>query len=214
LGESLGRSNRTRQAPQRSHLPANRELICALRAEAPKPFGVRRPVSYESETALVEAYAELARDEPDLFAKVVPRRRLHVTLFPLRELGAQLSRGIVAGYQFGREQAQIENNIKQGHAKRLEVNLGSVAIIKNRYIAATIENDPLETEHLSVRHMMGRVGVKGALRELPPLHISLGDIGPRLSKYEKGEITERLQTVLPMKEPVVLEPPEFYAPRA
>lgn len=206
----MGRRNHITYAPQRSRLVANRELRMALKAPKPKPFGVRRQLDYDSQLPLLERFGELSRDG-EIPETVFPRLSLHTTLLPLKELDGQLTRGLVVGYEFGRGMAHAENNIKEEHARQLAVDLGGAAIIKNKFITLLIESEQLETEHEKVRVTMARLGLKGALKYSVPLHITLGDATETLSRFEKKHVVEVLNEAMPMGEPVILDPIEFYS---
>lgn len=199
--------------PQRTRFASNRELRMAVKAPRPKPFGVRMPLAYESEVILSEAFHTLQADG-EIPEKVTPRTNLHVTLYPLRKLDAQLRRGLVIGYEFGKASAKIENNLKENCPKQLIVGIGQAAIIRDRYLAFRVESPELEGHYSSVRKALGALGVKGTMRDIEPLHISVGDIEMRLSKYEKHRSTEVLNEFVAnnpeMLDHITLDPVEFY----
>lgn len=227
----MGRKNHRGHAPQRSRLVANREQIRAINGERPRPFGVRRQLTYETYKPLIDGFVELLDDAED-FATVVPRsRELHVTLMPMRELSSQLRRGLVLGYEFGRQTAAIENDLKKDPNKQLFVGLGRAAVIKNRYITVLIDNPTLEAEHKVVRTTLAEAGLKGALKHSEPLHVTLGELAgrERLSHLKKSQLEGQVDEMLdflktgeqkrddsPMRDPfdgnfgVMLNPLEFY----
>lgn len=211
----MGRRHHSGQVPQRSRLVANRELNRALNAPRPKPFGIRRTLDFASQITLLETFKEV-QDDGAVSERIERRRSLHVTEMPLRRLDSQLSRGLVIGYEFGRASAAIEHDLQDDFSKHIEARIGKVAFFKRHSLGVHIESEELEAEYLAVRTVMGRLGLKGALRDPVPLHVSLGDElpGDQLNKYEKRDAIQVLEEMLPVGETVTLNPLEFYPVRA
>lgn len=205
----MGRKNYLLHPRQRSRLPANQELIKALRSDTAKPFGIRRSLTFDSSRPLVETMVELQSDGeiPDT---INVRNQLHVTLMPLHKLGAQLTRGIVIGYEFGRRSAATKIDLESEGAIPLPAVVGSPIHIKNRHVGLKVESELLEREHDHVLVMMGRLGLRGAFKENPPLHISLGDLQQPLTRFERHRVTQMLTEVMPLGDEIMLEPLEFY----
>lgn len=208
----MGRKNRSQQILQRArnNLPADRELRMALKSSPPGSFGVRRRLSYDSARPLLDTFYELqgSNDIPD---NIIARNALHVTLLPRRKLDSQLKRGIVIGYEFGRRASALENDLKDWSSPQQEVQLGDVLFYnKRKYVGIQVESEVLQREHREVLMRLGNLGLKGALKDIPSLHISLGDVIGNLTRFEREHTQEVLQTALPLDQSVLLDPIEFY----
>lgn len=207
----MGRRHHSGHAPQRSRLVANRELNRALQAPSPRPFGIRRELDYTSQAILLEKFTE-AQDDGAVSESILRRHSLHVTEVPLRKLKAQLSRGLVIRCEFGMAAAALESELQESFSGKVEAKIGQVAFFKRHALGVHLESEKLEAEYHTVRAAMGRLGLKGAMREPVPLHISLGDElrTNQISKREKHDAIEALEIMLPVGETVTLNPLEFY----
>ncbi|MBA3758423.1 hypothetical protein H0X10_02215 [Candidatus Saccharibacteria bacterium] len=167
----------------------------AAKGEAPEPFGIRRRLTHESETPILETFRRLVQDGeiPDT---VIPRPSLHVTEMPKTKLGAQLNRGIVLGYEFDRKAASIRHEIKEDFPYQLEVRLGAAAIFKHRNLGYKVESEDLELEYYGVRQKMGRIGIKGAMRDVEPLHVTCGDVKGHLTRHELFRTLDVMNSLL------------------
>jgi hypothetical protein len=209
-------------APQRSRHASNRELRMAAKSEAPETFGIRRCLTRESQVPILQIFRRLILDGeiPDT---VVPRPSLHVTEMPKTKLDVQLRRGIVVGYEFGRKAAGIKHEIEEDFPRHLPIQLSDAAIFKHRNIGFRVESEALEIEYYGVREMMGRIGVKGTMRDVEPLHVTCGETKSHLSKRELFRtldvMTDLLADVdditlssdnLAITRDATLEPVEFY----
>lgn len=208
----MGRKNHSQQIPQRARnsLPADRELRMALKSNPPESFGVRRRLAYESARPLIDTFYEL-QESNDIPDNIIARTALHVTLLPRRKLDAQLRRGIVIGYEFGRKASALEYDLKERLPRQQEVQLGEVSFYNRRkYLGIQVESETLQQEHKAVLTRLGHLGLKGAFRDVPALHISLGDVNGNLTRFEREHTREVLQTALPLDQNVLLDPIEFY----
>lgn len=206
----MTRKNHKRGLPQRHRHPVDRELLRAINAERPKPFGVRRLLDEESQLTLMDLFASMIDDRelPNVF---VPRKRLHVTLMPESRVSRELYRGLVVGYEFGKKAKAIKSGLAQVHPEKIEADLGDSGIFRRRHVGYKILSPDLEREHRQTQIMMARAGIKGAFRDTPPLHVTLGEIGvKKLSLPVREAIMESLDEFKPIMDAVVLKEVDFY----
>lgn len=219
----MGRKVRA-DASQRTKRVSNRELRMAAKSEKPPAtFGIRRRLTFESQSPILSSFRNLLKDNeiPDT---VIPRLTLHVTEMPKTKLDIQLSRGIVLGYEFGRRAVAIQHAIKEDSPDQVDVSLGDAAIFKGGALGYRVISEQLEEEYYGVREMVGRLGVKGTMRDVEPLHVTCGDVRRRLTRYEVFHALDAMNGVL-TEQPdpsmqigsiavprhVTLDPIEFYS---
>jgi len=201
---------------------ADREFRMAAKAERAEPFGVRRRLTFESQQPILETFQALI-DDGVIDESIVPRTSLHVTEMPKINVSKQLSRGIVIGYEFGRKSVRARQDIRSAFPGQLTVRLGEAAIFKQGNIGYRVHSQELEEEYHDVRVMMGRIGVKGTMRDVEPLHITCGNAPRGLRRTEifrtidvmndllEGEVAGGpAEQVLYVPEEVRLDPIEFY----
>lgn len=217
----MGRKNGNNTKPQRQrfirgNLPANRELITALRHPAPKAFGIRRPLEEEQRGVFCGILNSLQEDE-DIPPKLELRPSLHVTLLSARTLGRQMMRGIAAGYELGqRSKKAVKEKAEQGmHSHALEVTRGEVRVYQGYSLYLQILSPEVEDEVADIEWALGKHGVKGFGKtniEMG-LHMSLGATkqSHRMSKTEQRHVIHVVEEKLPPREePLLLQGWQVY----
>lgn len=182
----------------------------AIKADPPAAFGVRRQLAYTSAIPLLDRLYEL-QDSNDIPDNIRARDALHVTLLPKRKLDNQLRRGIVIGYEFGRKASALEHDLKERTPGQVEIQLGRVMMLsKNSHVGIQVKSETLEEEHRAVLSHLGNLGMRGALKDIPALHVSLGDVEGKLTRFERNVTIDVLNETLPLDKAVMLDPIEFY----
>ncbi len=195
---------------QRSNLaPSDKELRMALRSPRPKPFGIRRPFTKASQAPLLETILQLCNDE-ELPKYVKPREALYDTMLPLRRVDSQLTRGIIVGYKFAKQQREARDTIEKVCTDELVAVLGSAAVINSRTIGLVLISDDLSEEHLIVDTVMSEIGIHKPKKHVFPMHVSLGNAPHFISNYDQEHIKKVLDANMPIGEEVSLLPLEFY----
>lgn len=223
----MGRKSYRAVGPNQDRTRARREVRMAAKSKTSETFGVRRRLSHDSQIPMIECFAGLIYDKqvPDTVAQ---RYSLHVTEMPKTNMDKQVQRGIVIGYELGRRAVAAKHQIVHNYPQQIDVRLGEANIFKGRHIGFRVESEEMEIEYAAVRQMVSELGIKGTMRDVEPLHITMGEI-PRLTRFEKfraldamnGVLTEPSQmktdgslstdgTVLQICRMVTLDPMEFY----
>ena len=217
MGESLivSRKNKSNSHTQRSRLVANQELKRAINVGPPESFGIRRRLDFEDEYSLLKDFSELLTDNDDMTEIIRPRASLHVTVMRRRSLDAQLKRGLVVGYEFGKASARIKSDIQRSNNDYMEVEVIEPLFVKQgRAVALAVRSPELSTEYRQVMKAMASIGLKGALRgEGFRPHITLGESKRPFSRIEKSVIlgaVSELSVVCSMDSKIVLSELEFY----
>ena len=211
----MSRKNESRSHTQRSRLVANQELKRAINAGSPESFGIRRRLDFEDEYSLLKDFNELLTDNDDMTEIIRPRASLHVTVMRRRSLDAQLKRGLVVGYEFGKASARIKSDIQRSNNDYMEVEVIEPLFVKQgRAVALAVRSPELSTEYSQVMKAMASVGLKGALRSegFRP-HVTLGESKRPFSRMEKSVIlgaVSKLSVVRSMDSKIVLSELEFY----
>ncbi len=203
----MGRKTHRVEHPQRSRLPANRELISALNKKPPLIYGIRRQMEFEAGRMLIDDFQKMV-DDRTIPNNVVPRRSMHVTLMPRRSLDKQLQRGIVLGHKISK--SQVWEDLREEYSSPIDVRLGDVDIYKKRYLGMAIDSPDLEEEYASVLDAMTELGLKGAFRNRTPLHVSLAEIALKTSRTERLGMVNELNDFLPIGRFVTLNGLDTY----
>lgn len=213
LENTMGRKFRG-DAQQRTRKTSNRELRMAAKLGSPEPFGIRRRLTYESQEPILETFGKMV-DDGIIPESVTPRRSLHVTEMPKTNIEKQLSRGIIIGYEFAKKRDRAQRDIKDEFSDRLVVRLGAAAIFKQGNLGFRIHSEQLEREYHDVREMIGRTGVKGTMRDVEPLHLTLGDSRRHLRRLDMFKAFDDMNAVLnaDLSEPRFLESDMLYFPK-
>ncbi|MCA9301719.1 hypothetical protein KC974_04170, partial [Candidatus Saccharibacteria bacterium] len=147
----MSRKNESRSHTQRSRLVANQELKRAINAGSPESFGIRRRLDFEDEYSLLKDFNELLTDNDDMTEIIRPRTSLHVTVMRRRSLDAQLKRGLVVGYEFGKASARIKSDIQRSNNDYMEVEVIEPLFVKQgRAVALAVRSPELSTEYSQV----------------------------------------------------------------
>jgi len=211
----VSRKNKSNSHTQRSRLVANQELKRAINVGPPESFGIRRRLDFEDEYSLLKDFSELLTDNDDMTEIIRPRASLHVTVMRRRSLDAQLKRGLVVGYEFGKASARIKSDIQRSNNDYMEVEVIEPLFVKQgRAVALAVRSPELSTEYSQVMKAMASVGLKGALRSegFRP-HVTLGESKRPFSRMEKSVIlgaVSKLSVVRSMDSKIVLSELEFY----
>lgn len=217
------RKNYNTSAAQRTRQQSNREFRMALKADEMEPFGIRRRLTFESQRPILEAF-RLLIDDGMITDRIEPRSSLHVTEMPKLQISKQLSQGIVIGYELGRKSVRARQEITDAFSSQVIVRLGEAAVFKQRNIGYRVHNEELETEYHDVRLAMGRIGVKGTMRDVEPLHVTCGNIPNGVRRSEIFRSIDAMNELLDVEavanvedrglfyipSEVTLDPIEFY----
>jgi len=221
-------------AQHRDTRTAQREHRRAVGGAGFSPFGIRRELEGGSEALVMDAFAEIA-DAGILPNCVRQRNSLHVTHMPITYIKNHLSRGSVFRYEFGLRALNVQNELQDAHNIKLPVLLGDAGIFKGGKLGYRIIDEALKEENQYFMELMGKMGLKGTMREKPPMHITLAETrGASRSQqhamvtlldqllyreFDEGSEADKLLSQfdvhdvddLPMvPEQVVLEPITFY----
>jgi hypothetical protein len=181
----------------------------AIKGDQHKSFGIRRALLPHEALPIIERFREM--DEDGLLLNDIKRREsLHTTILPRRRLDRQLRRGIILGYEFSKTIAATKQEIQENAESRLVVQLGEIAVLKNRIIVHKIESEALQEEVDATCALLGRFGLKGLMREKTPLHITLGESDNLISQNNQRYIERSLDEVMPVGEFVTLDDLELY----
>lgn len=139
-----------------------------------------------------------------------------------------MSRGIVFGYELALRVNRKREQLEDEYDNQIVVEIGKSAIFKKGNLGFRVHSDELEREYHDIRVMMGRLGVRGTMRDVEPLHITWGDAPRRVPwniQMEAVEIMEEVrqaskdieadsrfvtETGLYIPPKVLLDPLEFY----
>ncbi len=206
----MGRKNGRRHAPQRSRLVANRELRQAINGEAPQAFGIKRFLDHDSAQNLLFPLDLITKDHawPE---GVVARESLQVTLLHRKKVFDQMRRGLVFGHALSLASAEILHGLQEEAPRHIHCKLGKAALFQNNHFGLRIISNELELEREVVLDAMAGIGLKGAKREVPPLHITVADARLGLNKYERLDTIEMINTMIPEGQEIMLNQLQFYS---
>jgi 2'-5' RNA ligase len=166
-------------------------------------------VAYEDAQPWYASITEYRQDEkiPETF---VERESVHVTLMPERKLSKQLRRGIVLGYELGRNAVAAQTDLRHRFSNQIEVTAEGASIFKSRFLAIKIGGEQIEKEYAAVLETMARLGLHGAFKENTPLHITIADLTDRPTRFERRYMNGLLNEIIPSGTSILLEPLMIY----
>lgn len=200
--------------PQRNRTKAQQEVRRAAQADRPQPFGMRRQLVEQDSNDLLEGFAELLLDHDELADVIIARPRLHLTIMRRHQLDAQLARGLVVGYEFGRQQIRLQHELSSTCDDNMDVEVTRPGVMKRgRAIVLLVEGELLRRETGLALKSMAEVGLRGVYRDggFKP-HITLGESSRPLSRIEKRYVTDLVGEIAPTGRIIGLDKLEFYPP--
>lgn len=204
----MGRRNGTARAPQRSHLPANKE---ARSSRANLAFTLFRPVAGESGEQIYERLHALQQEDDIPQSVHLFNRDHHNSLIQERRMRKGLVMGFAAGFAVSTALGHLESGLPGRGRGRVTAKVKSVSVLgrnRNILVANIVDQDEiLERSRRAVSVILSDMGLRIDVDHSD--HVTLGTSKSGMTPTESRHVehvTEEVLLDVPIKlEPVAIE---------